>query len=104
MSFRPKPSYFLWDCQICTRSASSFCGNPLNFISCYVGEIMMSCQVTAFSEFICNAFQIQGNRAQNKWLNAWEISNEVRKGWNLMVCLWMVYIEHTQKYGVKTSY
>src|SRR4051812_43273944 len=31
MSFRLKPSYFERDVPVCTRSASSFCRNPLNF-------------------------------------------------------------------------
>ena len=33
MSFRPKPWYFKRDCPFCTRSASSFCRNPLNFLA-----------------------------------------------------------------------
>ena len=33
MSFRPKPWYFERDCPFCTRSASSFCCNPLNFLA-----------------------------------------------------------------------
>ena len=31
MSFRLKPSYFERDGPVCTRSASGFCRNPLNF-------------------------------------------------------------------------
>jgi hypothetical protein len=49
------------------------------FSTCYVGEIMIPCQVSTFSEFICSAFQFQGHVAQNKSLNSWKISNEVRK-------------------------
>ena len=26
--------------------------------------------------------------------NAWKITNEVRKGWKLMMCLWMGHFEH----------
>ena len=33
MSFRLKPSYFEGDGPVCTRSASSFCRNPLNFLA-----------------------------------------------------------------------
>ena len=33
MSFRPKPWYFERDCPFCTRSASSFRRNPLNFLA-----------------------------------------------------------------------
>ena len=28
-----KPWYFEWDCPFCTRSASSFCRKPLNFLA-----------------------------------------------------------------------
>ena len=33
MSFRLKPSYFEGDGTVCTRSASSFRRNPLNFLA-----------------------------------------------------------------------
>ena len=33
MSFRLKPSYFQEDGPVCTRSASSFCRNPLNILA-----------------------------------------------------------------------
>jgi hypothetical protein len=45
-----------------------------------VGEIMIPCQVSTFSEFICSAFQFQGHLAQNKSLNALKIANEIWKG------------------------
>ena len=44
-------------------------------------------------KFSCSAFQLQGHLAQNKSLNAWKIANEVRKGWNFSMWLWMVHIE-----------
>ena len=31
-----------------------------NFFTCYVGEMMIPCQLSTFSEFICSAFQFQG--------------------------------------------
>ena len=52
----------------------------LLFCTCYAGEMMIPCQVSTFSEFISRAFQLQGHLAQNKSVNAWKISNEVRKG------------------------
>ena len=51
-----------------------------NFSTCYVGEIMIPCQLSTISEFICNAFQFRVILAQNKSWNAWKIANEVRKG------------------------
>ena len=68
MSFRLKPSYFERDGPVCTRSASTF------------------------SEFSCSASQLQGHLAQNKSLNAWKIANEVKKGWNSSMWLWMVHV------------
>ena len=56
------------------------------------GQMMIPCQVSTFSEFICSAFQFQGYLAQNKSLNAWKIANEVRKGWNFSMWLWMLHV------------
>ena len=61
--------------------------------TCYVGHMMIPCQVSTFSNFSCSAFQFQGHLAQNKSLNAWKIANEVKKGWNYSMWLWMVHIE-----------
>src|SRR3954470_12366428 len=63
MSFRLKPLYFERDGPVCTRSTSSFCRNPLNFCTCYVGQMMIPCQVSTFSEFGCSAFQLYGHLA-----------------------------------------
>ena len=51
MSFRPKPWYFEGDGPVCTYTF-------------YMGEMMIPCQVSTFSEFICSAFQFQGHLAQ----------------------------------------
>ena len=63
----------------------------LLFCTFYAGEMMIPCQVSTFSEFICRAFQLQGHLAQNKSVNALKIANYVRKGWKLMTWLWMVH-------------
>ena len=63
----------------------------LLFFTCYAGEMMIPCQVSTFSEFICRAFQFQGHLAQNKSVNAWKVANFVRKGWKLMTWLWMLH-------------
>ena len=49
------------------------------FSTCYVGEIMIPCQLSTISEFICSAFQFKVILAQNKSWNAWKLLNEVRK-------------------------
>ena len=49
------------------------------FSTCYVGEIMIPCQLSTIYEFICSAFKFRVILAQNKSWNAWKIANEVRK-------------------------
>ena len=61
----------------------------LVFSTCYAGEMMIPCQVSTFSEFICSAILFQGHLAQNKSVNALKIANYVKKGWKLMAWLWM---------------
>src|SRR3954468_4098958 len=66
MSFRLKPSYFEKDGPVCTRSASSFCRNPSKFLhTCYVGQMMIPCQVSTFSEFICSALFLSAHLDQS---------------------------------------
>ena len=61
--------------------------------TCYVGEMMIPCQVSTFLEFICRAFQLQVHLAQNKSVNALKIANFVTKGWKLMTRFWMEHAE-----------
>ena len=68
----------------------------LLFCTCSAGEMMIPCQVSTFSEFICSAFQFQGHLAQNKSVNASKISSYVRKGWKMMMWISMVHFEHTK--------
>ena len=60
-----------------------------------------TCQVSTFSEFSCSAFQFQGYLAQNKSLNAWKIANEVRKGWNFSMWLWILHVERKRSLELK---
>ena len=76
MSFCPKPCYLERDCPVCTRSASSFSRNPLNFLA---HAMWVKLWYHAISEFICSTFQFRVILAQNKSWNAWKIANEVRK-------------------------
>ena len=46
-------------------------------------------------------FSISGSLRQNKSLNAWKIENEVRKGWNFRMCLWLVHIKCTKSLEFK---
>ena len=65
----------------------------LLFCTCYAVEIMIPCQVSTFSEFICRAFQFQSHLAKNKSVNAWKTTNYGANGWKLMTWLWMVHAE-----------
>ena len=60
--------------------------------TCYVGQMMIPCQVSTFLSSGCSPFQFQGHLAENKSLNEWKISNEVRKGWNFSMWLWMLHV------------
>ena len=104
MSFRLKPSYFEIDGPVCTRSASSFCRNPLNFCA---HVMWVQCWYHAkFQPFLssgCSTFQFQGHLAENKSFNAWKISTEVRKGWNFSMWLWMLHVGCKNKSWVEIS-
>ena len=94
MSFRPKPSYFERDCPVCTRSASSFCRDPLYFFAHAMRvKWWYHAKFQPFKSSFCSAFQFQGHLAQNKSVNSWKITNDVTKGWKLMMWLWMVHAE-----------
>ena len=104
MGFRLKPLYFERDCPVCTRSASSFCRNPLNFcthVMCVKWWYRAKFQPLLSSG--CSPFQFQGHLAENKSLNAWKISNEVRKGWNFSMWLWILHVGCKKKSWVEIS-
>ena len=104
MSFRLKPLYFERDGPICTRSASSFCRNPLNFCTHVVWvKWWYHAKFQPFLSSGFSAFQFQGHLAENKSLNAWKISNEVRKCWNFSMWLWMLHVGCKKKSWVEIS-
>ena len=73
MSFRLKPLYFERDGPVCTRSASSFCRNPLNFCTHVVWvNWWYHAKFQPFLSSGCSPFQFQGHLAENKSLNAWK--------------------------------
>ena len=80
MSFRLKPSHFERDGPVCTRSASSFFRNPLNFCTHVIWvKWWYHAMFQPFLSSFVDAFHFQGHLAKNKSLNAWKISNEVQK-------------------------
>ena len=65
----------------------------LLFCTCYAGEMMISCQVSTFSEFILYCFSLsRWFSSENKSLNASNIENYVTKGWKLMTWIWIVHL------------
>ena len=57
--FLPQLLYMMIPCQLCNRRVwyhCSFCT-----CTCYVGEIMIPCQLSTFSEFIWNALMSYGS-------------------------------------------
>ena len=104
MSFRVKPLYFERDGPVCTRSASSFCRNPLNFCTHVMWvKWWYHAKFQPFLSSGCSPFQFQGHLAENKSLYAWKIANEVTKGWNFSIWPWMVHIECKKKSWVEIS-
>ena len=104
MSFRLKPSHFERDGPVCTRSASSFCRNPLNFCTHVMWvKWWYHAKFQPFLSSGCSPFQFQGHLAKNKSLNSWKIANEVRKGWNFSMWLWMLHVRWKKKSWVEIS-
>ena len=70
MSFRPKPWYFERDCPVCTRSASSFCRNPLySFAHAMRVKWWYHAKFQHFQNSFCSDFQFHGHFAlYGKWL------------------------------------
>ena len=81
MSFRPKPWHFERDCSFCTRNASSFCRNPVNFLAHAMWVKWWNhANFQPFQSSFAVLFNFRVILAQNKSWNAWKIANEVRKG------------------------
>ena len=91
--FLSETLYFERDGPVCTRSASSFCRDPLHFCTHVIWvKLWYHAKFQSFLSSGCSPFQFQGHLPQNQSLNAWKIANEVRKGWNLSMWLWMLHV------------
>ena len=88
-----KSWYFERDCPFCTRSASSFCRNPLY---CFARAMRVKWWYLAnfqpFQSSFCTAFQFHSHLALKKSINGWKIANDARKGWKLMTWIWIVHL------------
>ena len=59
-----------------------------------MGEIMIACQLSTFSEFICSAFQFQGQLAQKKMQEIYQMKSEIVE---ILWCAFEWWILNTQK-------
>ena len=101
LSFRMKPWYFERDCLFCTRSASSFSKNTLNFLSHSMWvKWWHHAKFQPFHNSFVELFIFMGHIAK-KSVNAWKITNEVRQVRKMMTWLWMVHFEHTKSLEFK---
>ena len=72
MSFCPKPWYLERDCPFCTRSASSFCRDPLYFFAHAMWvKWWYHAKFHPFQSSICTAFQFHGHLALSKQISKW---------------------------------
>ena len=72
---------------------SIFFRNPLNFFTHAMWvKWWYHAKFQPFLSSGCSPYQFQGDLAENKSLNAWKIANEVRKGWNFSMWLWMLHV------------
>ena len=96
--------YFERDCPFCTRSASSFCRHPLNFLAHAMWTKWWYHATFNLFRVHLKCFSILGSYS-SKWLvNAWKITNEVRKDWkNDDVALNGAFWTH-KKSGVQISF
>ena len=98
---------------LCNRRASVWNPDTSKEIVRFVHEVhpVFSVTLSNFLHMLCGSnddtmptfnlfrvhlkcFLIWGSYRWKKSVNAWKITNEVRKGWKLMMWLWMVHFEH----------
>ena len=76
-----KSWYFERDCPFCTRSVSSFSRNPLYFLAHAMWvKWGHHANFQPFQSSFVVLFSISGSYSSKKSVNAWKITNEVRKG------------------------
>ena len=86
MSFRVKPLYFEIDGPVCTRSASSFCRNPLSFCTHVLWvKWWYHAKFQPLLSSGCSPFHFQGHLAENKSLNAWKYQMKSKRV-EILVC------------------
>ena len=98
---------------LCNRRVSVWIHDTSNEIVRFVHEVhpVFAVSLSTFLHMLCGSnddtmpsfnlfrdhlkcFWISGSYSSKKSVNAWKITNEDRKGWKLMMCLWTVHFEH----------
>ena len=79
---------------VCTRSASIFAVTLSTFLHMLCGWNDDTMPTFNLFRVHLKCFSISGSYSSKKSVNAWKITNEVIKGWKLMMWLWMVHFEH----------
>ena len=68
-----------------TKCIQFFQKNSQLFSIFYMDDMRIPCKLWTFSEFTLSAFHFQGLIAQQKSINAWKITNDVRKRWKFVM-------------------
>ena len=98
---------------LCNRRVSVWNPDTSKEIVCFVheGHPVFAVSISTFLHMLCGwnddtmqpfncfrvhlkCFSISGSYSSKKLVNSWKMTNEVRKGWKLMIWLWMVHFEH----------
>ena len=94
--FSSKPSYFEGDGPVCTRSASSFCHNPLNFLAhAMCVKWWYHAKFQPFQSSFVLLFNFRVIQRKIKSLKSWKIENEIRK------CLKIEYVALNGAYSMQ---
>ena len=91
-----KPWYFERDCLFSTWSASSFAVSLSNFLHMLCGWNDDTMPTFNLFRVHFKCFSISGSYSSKYAVNAWKVTNEVRKGWKLMMWFSMVHFEYTK--------
>ena len=100
---------------LCNRRVSVWNPDTSKEIVCFVHEVHpgLALTLSTFLHMLCGwnddtmptfnlfrvhlkCFSILGSYSSQYSVSAWKITNEVRKGWKLIMWLWMVHFEHTK--------
>ena len=104
-----------WSSNKCNRRVSVWNSDTSKEIVRFVHEVhpVFAVTLSTFLHMLCGwifdtmptfnlftvdveCFSLSRSYSSKQSVNAWKITNEVKKGWKLMMWLWMVHFEHTK--------